>query len=303
VTAPGRLSQLLVEVYPPSFRQRYGAELETLVADAGSGWRDSADLALGVCRAWVAPAFGGTPLEQRRSRLQATTITVLAAWSASLVAAAGLAKAVDDPRLPGLHGTAWTAYTVGGVVVEVTAGAVLAAGFAYWLAVMVPAVRARRRDVVVPAVAPAFIVGVWLGTTGLVALFAHHWVRRSNVALTWPHGAVVLAVLVAWLAVTLACVVGCAASAALALRRAHLSAARLAPTTVFAGLAAGGVSAQAVAGVVCLGTLVRAGGGLYRRDAVFSIGAVVLLVSAAVIAAVSAARGLRALRPEPPVTG
>ena len=174
-----------------------------------------------MCRAWATPTFGGAPVEQKRSRLQSTTTTVLCAWCASVLAAAGFSKAVDDPPLPGLHAVAGTAYDVGTVVVEVTAGLVLVAGFVFWLGLIVPALRARRREVAVPALAPALIVFVWLGVTALVALFAHHVVRRNSIALTWPRGALVLAVLVTWIVITVACVAGCAAAATLALRRAR----------------------------------------------------------------------------------
>lgn len=295
-----RLQRLLVAAYPPSFRHRYGGELASLVEDSGFRGRDSVDLALGVGRAWVAPVFGGAPGEQRRSRLQTTTITVLAAWCASVLAAAGFSKSVDDPPLPGLHGVAATAYNTGGVVVEVTAGAVLVAGFVFWLTVMIPALRARRRDIVAPALAPALVVGAWLGITGLVALFAHHWVPGGNVALSWPRGALTLAVLLAWVALTVVGVAGCAASAAVALRRAQVGVTRLASSTVVAGLAAVGVAVQAVASVVCLGGLLHAGGGLDARNIVFSTVDVAVFVVATAIAAVSVARGLSVLRPGPP---
>lgn len=295
-----RLQRLLVAAYPPSFRHRYGDELASLVEDSGPSWRDSLDLALGVCRAWAAPVFGGGPAEQRRSRLQSTTITVLAAWCGSVLAAAGLAKAVDDPPLHGLHGAAWTAYDVGTVVVECTAATVLLTGFAFWLAVMVPALRARRRDVVAPALAPAFVVAAWLGATGLVGLFARHEVPAAGIALTWPRGALVLSVFVAWLALTAACVAGCAASASVALRRARLSVTNLATSTVVAAVAAVGIAAQATASVVCLVSLGGTGGGLDPRDAVFCAGSVALAVVATSVAAVSATRGLGALRPGPP---
>lgn len=206
-----RLQRLLVAAYPPSFRRRYGDEVASLVEDGDARWHDVLDLALGVGRAWVAPVFGGDGVEQRRSRLHATTVTVLAAWCASVVAAAGFAKAVDDPPLRGLAGPAGSAYGIGTVVVEATAAAVLATGFVFWLAVIVPALRRRRRDVVAPALAPAVFVLAWLGVTGLVALFARHNVPRAGLALTWPHGALVLTVLGAWAALTLACIAGCAA--------------------------------------------------------------------------------------------
>lgn len=293
-----RLQRVLVASYPPSFRRRYGDELASLVEDNDSPWRDSVDLALGVGRAWVAPVFGGAPLEQRRARLQTTTTTVLGAWCASLLAAGAFAKAVDDPPLSGLHGGALTAYDIGTVVVEATAAAVLLAGFAFWLTVIIPALRARRRDVALPALAPALIVGVWLGITGLVALFAEHIVRHRSIALSWPRGALTLTVLLAWGAVTVVCAAGCAASAAVALRRAHVEFTRLRVSTFVAGLATVGIAAQAAASVVCLAALLRARdvGGVGPRDGVFSAGSVVVVVVVAAVAGVSAVRGLGAMR-------
>jgi hypothetical protein len=298
VKAGERLSRALVAAYPPGFRQRYGDELASLVADNGSTWLDSLDLVVGVGRAWVMPVFGGDPLEQRRARLQATTTTVLATWCASLLAAAGFAKAVDDPPLSGLHGTALTAYDVGTVVVEITAATVLLTGFAFWLTIIVPTLRARRRDVAVPALAPAFIVGVWLGITGLVALFARHVVRRHSIALSWPRGALVLTVFLAWMAVTALGAVGCAASASVALRRAQVDVGRLGASTVVAGLATVGIAAQAAASVVCLSSLLHARdvGGVGPRDGVFSTASVVVIVVVASVAVVSAVRGLGAMR-------
>jgi len=294
-----RFQRLLVGAYPPSFRRRYGDELASLVEDSGSGWRDVLDLARGVCRAWVVPVFGGNPVAQRRARLQATTITVLAAWCTSVLAAAGFAKAVDDPPLRALHGAAWTSYDVGLVVVGCTAAVVLLTGFAFWLVVTIPAVRARRRAIVAPAMAPAVFVGAWLGVTGLVALFAHHNVPPAGVALTWPRGVLVLAVFFAWMAVTVVCVVGCAGGAALALRRSQLSVRGLAASTVVATGAAAAITAQAVASAVCLITLLHAGG-IDPRDAVLSAGSVALFVGATSVAAVSVKRGLGALRSGPP---
>jgi len=300
VNARSRLQRLLLAAYPPSFRHRYGDEMISLIGDSDPRWRDCLDLICGMGRAWTAPVFGGAPLQQRRLRLQATTITVLEAWCASLLAAAAFSKSVDDPPLPALQGVASTAYDAGGVVLEVTAAIVLATGFCFWLALIVPAWRARRREVVLPALGPALFVGAWLGVTALVALFAHHYVSRANVSLGSPRGGFILAVLLAWVAVTVGCVVGCAATAAVALRRADVGLTRLAASTVVAGLAAVGVAGQAAAGVVCLVALLRAGGGLQGRDTVFGAGSVVVLVMVTIIAAVSMARGLKALRSGPP---
>jgi len=176
---------------------------------------------------------------------------------------------------------------------------VLAAGFVCWVAVVVRATRPYRRDVLVPALAPAAIVAGWLGATALVALFAHHVVRRHSVALTWPRGVLVLAVLVAWATVTVACAFGCAAAAALALRRSRLGDGGLARTTMVAAVAGVGVAVEAVAATVCLALLLRRGGGLAPRDAVFAAGSLAVLLVATATAAVSGARGVAAVRTAP----
>jgi Rieske Fe-S protein len=46
------LHRLLVACYPRRWRERYGGELQQLLADRGSGWRDLPNLAGGVIDAW-----------------------------------------------------------------------------------------------------------------------------------------------------------------------------------------------------------------------------------------------------------
>jgi hypothetical protein len=221
---------------------------------------------------------------------------VLAAWCASVLAAAGFAKAVDDPRLPGLHGAAWTSYAIGAVALEVTAAVVLATGLAFWLALMVPALRARRRDVVVPAAAPGAIVVVWFGVTALVALYAHHVSRHGSVSWAGTRGVVVVTVLLAYVAITLACAAGCAASAALALRRARVGERRLRTSTMVAGVTTLGVVAQGVTAAVAFAAVIGGRGALDPRDVVLSGGTLVVLLGSAAIALVSSRRGYGALR-------
>jgi hypothetical protein len=281
-------------LYPPSFRRRYGDELDALVDGAEATWREVADLAKGAARAWAFPTFAGDADERRRARLQATTMTVLVAWCASVVAGAGFAKAVDDPPLPGLHGATGTVYDTGAVVLEVTAGVVLATGFVFWLALVAPAWRARTRAVVVPAFAPAVIVATWLGITGLVALYVHHVAPGGVVGRSVPHYGVILAVLVGYLVITVVSVVGCAATAATALRRAALDAARLRWSGAVAELCAAGVSAQALCAAIVFGALVRHG--LDSRDAATAGAALVVCAASGVMAAVSGARAFGALR-------
>ena len=48
-----RRHRLLLGLYPPSFRERYGDELQALVEDTSSSQQISRDLALGALRGWV----------------------------------------------------------------------------------------------------------------------------------------------------------------------------------------------------------------------------------------------------------
>ncbi|HUY57564.1 MAG TPA: hypothetical protein VMV12_07020 [Candidatus Micrarchaeaceae archaeon] len=49
-----RRHRLLLGLYPPSFRERYGDELQALVEDTSSSQQQiSRDLALGALRAWA----------------------------------------------------------------------------------------------------------------------------------------------------------------------------------------------------------------------------------------------------------
>ena len=300
MSAPKRLHRLVVAAYPPSFRHRYGDELGALASDGDRGWRDSVDLVAGMCRAWVAPVFGGTPEEQRRRRLEATTITVLVAWCASLLAAAGFAKAVDDPPLGALHGAAWAAFATGAVTLQVTAAVVLASGFGFWLLVVVPAWRSSRHDIVARALVPGVIAALWLGVTALVGLYARGELPRGSAPGAPPAGGLPNVIFVAWLGVTLLCAAGCATGASLALRRARLSEPRLSVSAAVAAVAAVGITIQTVAVVVCLTSVLRSGAILGSRDALFAFGSAAVLVAATVVAALAAARGVAVLRLGPP---
>jgi Rieske Fe-S protein len=48
-----RLHRVLLGLYPPPWRRRYGEELLALLAERGSGWRDVPNLLLGAVDAWI----------------------------------------------------------------------------------------------------------------------------------------------------------------------------------------------------------------------------------------------------------
>ncbi|MGC2191547.1 MAG: hypothetical protein WA751_04365 [Candidatus Dormiibacterota bacterium] len=66
----GRRHRLLLWLYPPSFRERYGSELAALVEDTLPAPRMTLDLALGAVRAWSGPRFRGRPDQRQKARLR-----------------------------------------------------------------------------------------------------------------------------------------------------------------------------------------------------------------------------------------
>lgn len=96
------MSRLAVRSYPPSFRERYGAELEALVEDTGTSARTVLDLLLGAARAWLRPALA---TDGRRRRLQASVTTVWMAWCAGFLVVPAINRLLLDPPMPSVSGT------------------------------------------------------------------------------------------------------------------------------------------------------------------------------------------------------
>jgi hypothetical protein len=94
---PERVSGLLLRLYPPAWRARYGAELEALVLEqAGSRvpWRTGLDVALAALRERVRSAGLARDLppgERRRGGV----LLVLWAWALFVVGGAGVQKASE----------------------------------------------------------------------------------------------------------------------------------------------------------------------------------------------------------------
>ncbi|MFB8182142.1 hypothetical protein ACFC8N_40285 [Streptomyces sp. NPDC055966] len=79
-------ARVALRAYPPSFRERYGRELEALVEDTGAGPRAVADLLVGALRAWLHPVMPEESAERRRRRMQASVATTWVTWCAALYA-------------------------------------------------------------------------------------------------------------------------------------------------------------------------------------------------------------------------
>lgn len=93
-------ARLALRAYPPSFRERYGLELEALVEDTGAGPGVVADLLIGALRAWLHPVIPDESTEGRRRRMQASVATTWVTWCAALYALPMLRLILSDALWP-----------------------------------------------------------------------------------------------------------------------------------------------------------------------------------------------------------
>lgn len=268
------MSAWALRLYPPSFRARYGAEVQALVQDLGGG--HTADLLRGAARAWLRPAFGGPDAVRRRR--QATAATVWVAWCAGMLVAPAMSRDLLDP--PVRHAPRDLLDVTQVLFVAGWAAALLGA-LPLVVAAVLPAI--ARRDgrslrPLLPAIGLAAVVAAGLGAVLLV--------RRGHPG-SWPHPSVLFAaVVLAWLVSFLAFVValGLGPAAALVRLEPRTSALRwpmlgsVAVTLVLAALAA-----------LCGAAMARAG----YLDPVGGI-AVAVACGAAAVAVVSTTRGVLA---------
>jgi len=288
-----RLHRLILAAYPAPFRDRYGDELATVAADCGGGWRVTLDLAVSAVKARLNPGPMTSRPEGRRRRLETTTSTVFALWVWSTVAVALFARAVDDQRVPGLSSWGWSAYAVGNVIFELVTGAVLIAGFAFWLRVVVPAIRTRNRTALVPAVLPVPVVLLWLAATDHIQAGNYRHITAQG-----PHTPGGWALLGVYAFFTVACVTVCTISIRRALRGAELPPPLLTVSSLVASAASIALMVLTACALVCV-TRVLLVGSVSVRDELTAIGPVCFLILASAAAATSSIRGLRALRTAP----
>jgi hypothetical protein len=275
-----RLARVALALYPPSWRARYGDEVHALVQESG-GLRDVASLAWRALPAWIWPP---AHLHDRPARMRASLSTGLLAWS--FLTGLGLVFA-QLTQFQGFHPAGHPIIKVSYLVFDAALALSIAAaglgGLPLWLLMLRRAYREhRRRDVaylLLPLIAPAaFLAGLWV-TVRLVG-------GANGVSPWW----FLVVTLVGFAAATLA-----AAGPGLAMRRLQPGgpALRLAAT-------AGGVAAAAI--VVAAAAIIAAVTGLclwargfagYHHATVPGV-YLALVVVAAAVTAVSAARGTHA---------
>jgi hypothetical protein len=275
-----RLARVALALYPPSWRARYGDEVHALVQESGS-LRDVASLAWRALPAWIWPP---AHLHDRPARMRASLSTGLLAWS--FLTGLGLVFA-QLTQFQGFHPAGHPIIMVSYLVFDAALALSIAAaglgGLPLWLLMLRRAYREhRRRDVaylLLPLIAPAAFLA---GLTVTVRL-----VGGANGVSPWWF---LVVTLVGFAAAALA-----AAGPGLAMRRLQPGgpALRLAAT-------AGGVAAAAI--VVAAAAIIAAVTGLclwargfagYHHATVPGV-YLALVVVAAAVTAVSAARGTHA---------
>lgn len=208
--------RVLLACYPPSFRDRYGAELAALVEETGVGPRVCWDVAVGAATAWLRPAFTGEPAERARRRLQAGLSAIWVAWCVGVSSVPVVARALLEQPVAGATGVvhmlvsgSWLLVLAGGAVAGV--GALLLTR-----RVLVPALRSGRRRVWRPLLpAAALLVAEVVGAGGV-------WLLRQRYPAVWPHpSATFVAALIGWLVGLAALAVAGAAGPPVALGRAR----------------------------------------------------------------------------------
>jgi hypothetical protein len=278
------LVQAALALYPPSWRARYGDEVRALLEDSGGRPAAVASIAWHALPAWFRP-----PLPDRPARMRASLATALMSWS--MLAGLGLVFAqltqLQGFTAPGHPELRW-AYAVFDVTLATSALVAGLGGLPLWLLMLRRARREQRiRDAVcllLPLIAPvAYLIGLAV-TVRLVA-------GATGVSQGW-FGVVTLA--------GFAAAATAAAGPGLALRRLQPRGPALRLAAAAAGVSAGIMVVAAAAIVVAVTSLslwTRPFAG-YHHGTVSAI-YLTLVVTAATVTMVSAARGTRAALAQP----
>ena len=278
------LARAALALYPPSWRARYGDEVLALLDDSGGGPAAGASLAWHALPAWIRP-----PVPNRSARMRTSLATALMSWS--MLTGLGLVFAqltqLQGVNAPGHPELRW-AYAVFDVTLATSAVVAGLGGLPLWLLMLRRARREQRaRDTVyllLPVIAPVAYLAALIVTIRLVG-------GASGVSQGW-FGVVTLA--------GFAAAATAAAGPGLALRGLQPQGPALRLAATAAGVSAAIMAVAAVAIVVAVTSL-----NLWARNfAGYHDGAVsgiylALVVTAATVTTVSAARGTRAALAQP----
>jgi hypothetical protein len=275
------LARAALALYPPSWRERYAAEVEALIEDSGGSIGAAASLAARAIPVWLDPP---RQLHDHDGRMRASLATVLAAWSALTGIALVFVQLTQlQGFAPATHPVVGWSYAVFDVALASSLVIAVAGGLPLWWQMLRQARRERCRRaaaaLTLAVAAPAAVVAA-----AAIALKVVHHPEGSG-----PWWFVTFAV-IGFVAAGIAAGGPITALRALrpagpAVRRATMAAALAASTVILAGLA----SAVAATGL-CLWSPGFAG---YHHAAVLDA-YLVVVAGMAVTAGVSAVRGIRA---------
>ena len=276
-------TRLALRAYPPSFRRRYGGELSALVDDLGAS-ASAGDLWRGAARAWLRPSLTGT--DAPRQRVQASLATTWVAWCAGFLVAPATNRALLDPPLAGTDATVRGLLDAGTILFGLGWALALLGALPIVVRSVLPALRTPGRTALRPLLAPLLLSA--LVGAGLVTLVLLRHVHRLTGA--HPSGGL-LVVGAVWLAGFLAFVISLGLAPAAALGR-------LAPAAITMRLPAlllGPLALVLTASfAVSLSAVLGARGASLLGSPVPLVGVLVVAGAAALVACVSAARGLAA---------
>jgi hypothetical protein len=270
-------SHWALRLYPPSFRARYGTELDALVADLPRRRGTGLDLLRGAALAWLRPAFLG----DRAARLRASLATTWVAWCAGFLVAPVVTWMLLDEPVPGLPAWAPRVLTAAQVLFFVGWALALLGALPVLASAVWPALRRSDRGLrpLVPALALGVLVAIGAGVLALL--------RGTRPD---PSDAY-LAVVALWLLCGAGFVVCLGIGPAVTLRRLRPDGAALRLPAVLAvavALVLAAVTGTSFAAAVSVGVDVRS-------ETIMAVGLAVGC-GASLVALVSSVRGLRALR-------
>jgi hypothetical protein len=280
-----RLARAALALYPPSWRARYGEEVHALLDESGGGLRAVASVAWRALPAWIRPP---AHLHDRPARMRASLATGLMAWS--FLTGLGLVFAqltqFQGFRPPG-HPIVPLSYATFDAALALSIAMAGLGGLPLWLLMLRRALRERRRRdtvyLLLPLIAPAaFLAGLSI-TVRLVG--------GADGVSPWWFGVITL--------VGFGFAGTAAAGPGLALRRLQPRGPALRLAAIAGGVAAAAAVIAAVAIIVAVTGLCLWARGFagYHAGAIPGV-YLALVVAAAAVTAVSAARGACAARAE-----
>jgi hypothetical protein len=298
-----RTSAILVRLYPPRWRDRYGDELAALIVESSGGrvpWRVGLDVAVGALRERGRSVLGwsdGSPRETVASALS----SVLRAWLLVVVGGCIVAKASEHWQAATPAGSrALPAYAFDVLVAAAIAGTVIVvAGAALALPAVARCLRGESRQLRRPlAFAAGSTVALGLATVGLAA-----WAHGLSSAQRNGHDGAYGGAFVACVALFVVCLGAWTHLGARLGRMADLNAALLRVEAGLSGAAAAAMGLITVAGVVWWAAVADSAPWYFRGGAPGSSGTAVtwplvvaglLMLAGTLLAAGSAVRALRA---------